>query len=162
MSPEPPPPEPAQLELDIQRACTSLELPDDASFRLWAGLALQAYGDHELTIRLVDEAESQSLNREYRHKDYPTNVLSFPADLPPELNIPLLGDLVICAPVVEREALEQRKPPKAHWAHMVIHGCLHLTGYDHMEEDEAEEMEALERQLLGHLGIADPYLDESE
>lgn len=162
MSPEPPPPAPALLDLDIQRACVIGDLPDDDSFRLWAGLALQDHPGHELTIRLVDEAESRSLNRDYRHKDYPTNVLSFPADLPPELNIPLLGDLVICAPVVEREALEQGKASRAHWAHMVIHGCLHLTGYDHIEDAEAEEMEALERRLLAQLGIADPYQVESE
>ncbi|WP_339844913.1 rRNA maturation RNase YbeY [uncultured Halopseudomonas sp.] len=156
-------PEPASLdlELDIQRASTSADLPDDESFRLWAGLALQNRPGHELTIRLVDEEESQALNRDYRHKDYPTNVLSFPADLPPELNIPLLGDLVVCAPVVAREAQEQGKPLQAHWAHMVIHGCLHLTGYDHIEDAEADEMESLERQLLAQLGIADPYLSES-
>lgn len=154
-------PDPAPLELDIQRASTAAELPDDESFRRWAGLALQDRPGHELTIRLVDEEESQTLNREYRHKDYPTNVLSFPADLPPELNIPLLGDLVICAPVVAREAQEQEKPLQAHWAHMVIHGCLHLIGYDHMEDAQAEEMESLERQLLAQLGIADPYLSES-
>lgn len=154
-------PEPASLELDIQRASTAADLPDDNSFKLWAGLALQDRPGHELTIRLVDEEESQTLNREYRHKDYPTNVLSFPADLPPELNIPLLGDLVICAPVVAREAREQEKPLQAHWAHMVIHGCLHLTGHDHMEDAEADEMESLERQLLAQLGIADPYLSES-
>jgi probable rRNA maturation factor len=162
MNPEPPPATPAVLDLDIQRASAARDLPDDDSFRLWAGLALQSHPGHELTIRLVDEEESQSLNCDYRHKDYPTNVLSFPADLPPELNIPLLGDLVICAPVVEREALEQGKPPMAHWAHMVIHGCLHLTGHDHQEEAEAQEMEALERNLLAQLGIADPYLDERE
>ncbi|GGC99887.1 rRNA maturation RNase YbeY [Halopseudomonas salina] len=154
-------PDPAPLELDIQRASTAAELPDDESFRHWAGLALSDRPGHELTIRLVDEEESQTLNREYRHKDYPTNVLSFPADLPPELNIPLLGDLVICAPVVAREAEEQEKPLQAHWAHMVIHGCLHLIGYDHMEDAQADEMESLERQLLAQLGIADPYLSES-
>lgn len=151
MSPE------APIELDLQSACSAPDLPDEDSFRRWAGLALQGKPGHELTIRLVDEAESQSLNRQYRGKDSPTNVLSFPADLPPELNIPLLGDLVICAQVVAREALEQDKPLQAHWAHMVIHGCLHLLGYDHSEDSEAEQMEALERQLLAQLGIADPY-----
>tara|TARA_R110001592_G_scaffold4318_5_gene24213 strand:- start:5670 stop:6185 length:516 start_codon:yes stop_codon:yes gene_type:complete len=161
MSPDPANPNSATLELDIQRASASPELPDDDSFRRWAELALQDRPGHELTIRVVDEEESQSLNRDYRHKDYPTNVLSFPADLPPELNIPLLGDLVICAPVVEREALEQHKTSQAHWAHMVIHGCLHLTGYDHLDDAEAEEMESLERQLLAQLGIADPYESDS-
>lgn len=146
-----------QLEVDIQRASQAPDLPDDESLRRWAGLALRDKPGHELTIRLVDEAESQELNGTYRDRQYPTNVLSFPSDLPPELNIPLLGDLVICAPVVAREAQEQGKPLDAHWAHMVIHGCLHLIGFDHIEDDEAEEMESLERRLLAELGIADPY-----
>ncbi len=150
-------PEPMTIELDLQQASSATNLPDEESFRRWAGLALQDKPGHELTIRVVDEAESQSLNQQYRGKDYPTNVLSFPADLPPELNIPLLGDLVICAQVVEREAQEQHKPLQAHWAHMVIHGCLHLTGHDHIDDTEAEQMESLERQLLAQLGIADPY-----
>lgn len=161
MSPDPASLAPASLDLDIQRASACADLPDDDDFRLWAGLALKDRPGHELTIRLVDEEESQNLNRDYRHKDSPTNVLSFPADLPPELNIPLLGDLVICAPVVEHEAREQHKPLQAHWAHMVIHGCLHLIGYDHMDDAEAVEMEAYERLLLAQLGIADPYLSES-
>ncbi|PKM31830.1 MAG: rRNA maturation RNase YbeY [Gammaproteobacteria bacterium HGW-Gammaproteobacteria-11] len=151
-----------ELDLDIQRASSAPDLPDDDSFRRWAGLALQDKPGHELTIRIVDEDESRSLNHDYRGKDYPTNVLSFPADLPPELEIPLLGDLVICAPVVAREAIEQHKAPLAHWAHMVIHGCLHLTGHDHIEDHEAEQMENLERQLLAQLGIADPYLEPDE
>lgn len=150
-------PETSDLELDIQHASSAPDIPDEDSFRRWAGLALQDRPGHELTIRIVDEAESRSLNSQYRGKDYPTNVLSFPADLPPELNIPLLGDLVICAQVVAREAREQGKPLSAHWAHMVIHGCLHLTGHDHIEDAEAEQMESLERQLLAQLGIADPY-----
>lgn len=145
------------IDLDLQNVSSAPDLPDEDSFRRWAGLALQDRPGHELTIRLVDEAESQSLNQQYRGKDYPTNVLSFPADLPPELNIPLLGDLVICAQVVDREASEQDKTLHAHWAHMVIHGCLHLIGYDHIEDTEAEQMETLERQLLAQLGISDPY-----
>ena len=150
------------LEVDIQRATEASGQPNDESLRRWAGLALRDKPDHELTIRLVDDDESRSLNHEYRGKNYPTNVLSFPSDLPPELNIPLLGDLVICVPVVLREAAEQNKTPDAHWAHMVIHGCLHLLGYDHMEDAEAEEMENLERHLLAELGIADPYLSTNE
>ena len=150
------------LEVDIQRATEASGLPNDESLRRWAGLALRDKPGHELTIRLVDDDESRSLNHEYRGKNYPTNVLSFPSDLPPELNIPLLGDLVICVPVVLREAAEQNKTPDAHWAHMVIHGCLHLLGYDHMEDAEAEEMENLERHLLAELGIADPYLSTNE
>ncbi len=150
------------IEVDIQRASEAAEQPDDESFIRWAGLALRDKPGHELTIRLVDEQESQSLNREYRDRDYPTNVLSFPADLPPELNIPLLGDLVICVQVVQREAVEQRKSAESHWAHMVIHGCLHLLGYDHIDDAEAEEMETIERQLMAELGFPDPYVANDE
>tara|TARA_R110000764_G_scaffold112134_1_gene198876 strand:- start:29350 stop:29808 length:459 start_codon:yes stop_codon:yes gene_type:complete len=150
------------IELDIQRASDAPDQPDDDSFLRWVGLALGAGTDRELTIRLVDMDEGQSLNHTYRGKDYATNVLSFPADLPPELDLPLLGDLVVCAPVVAREATEQHKQLNAHWAHMVIHGCLHLLGYDHIDDAEADEMEALERELLAQLGIADPYLDDDE
>ncbi|WP_339461241.1 rRNA maturation RNase YbeY [Pseudomonas sp. EA_105y_Pfl2_R69] len=154
------------LELDLQRASDAANLPSEAQFRAWCELALrQRSADSELTIRLVDEPEGRELNHTYRQRDYATNVLSFPADVPDELggipllDIPLLGDLVICVPVVAREALEQAKPLEAHWAHMVIHGCLHLLGYDHIEDEEAEEMEALERELLAELGHADPYAD---
>jgi len=150
------------IELDIQRASDALDQPDDDSFLRWVGLALGAGTDRELTIRLVDAEEGRSLNHNYRGKDYATNVLSFPADLPPELDLPLLGDLVICVPVVAREATEQQKPLNAHWAHMVIHGCLHLLGYDHIDDADADEMEALERELLAQLGIADPYLEDDE
>jgi len=150
------------IELDIQRVSEAPEQPDDDSFLRWVGLALGAGTDRELTIRLVDEDEGRNLNHTYRGKDYATNVLSFPADLPPELDLPLLGDLVVCAPVVAREATEQGKPLNAHWAHMVIHGCLHLLGYDHIDDTEADEMETLERELLAQLSIADPYLDDNE
>ncbi|HDS1818227.1 rRNA maturation RNase YbeY [Pseudomonas putida] len=149
------------LELDLQRA-TDAAAPDDAAFRRWCELALrQRSADSEMTIRLVDEAEGRELNHTYRHKDYATNVLSFPADVPDDLlDIPLLGDLVICVAVVEREAAEQGKTLEAHWAHLVIHGCLHLLGYDHIDDEEAEEMEALERELLAELGHPDPYADD--
>ena len=150
------------VEVDIQRATDEPDQPDDDSLIRWAALALRDDPGKELTIRLVDAAESQTLNSQYRHKDSATNVLSFPADLPPELNIPLLGDLVICVPVVNREAAEQGKLAEAHWAHMVIHGCLHLLGHDHIDDDDAEVMEQLERQLLAELGIADPYLESDE
>ncbi|GAB1619205.1 rRNA maturation RNase YbeY [Pseudomonas sp. NGC7] len=151
------------LELDLQRA-TDAAAPDDAAFRRWCELALrQRSADSEMTIRLVDEAEGRELNNTYRHKDYATNVLSFPADVPDDLlDIPLLGDLVICVAVVEREAAEQGKILEAHWAHLVIHGCLHLLGYDHIDDDEAEEMEALERELLAELGHPDPYADDED
>ena len=150
------------LELDLQLASQASPLPDEAQFRAWCALALrQRTADSELTIRLVDEAEGRELNHRYRQRDYATNVLTFPADVPDELlDIPLLGDLVICVPVVEREAVEQDKRLEAHWAHLVIHGCLHLLGYDHIEDAEAEEMEALERTLLAELGHPDPYASD--
>ncbi|MBM7061413.1 rRNA maturation RNase YbeY [Pseudomonas sp. UL073] len=149
------------VELDLQIATTATH-PTAALFQRWCELALrQRQGDSELTIRLADEPEARELNHTYRAKDYATNVLSFPADVPDEmLDIPLLGDLVICPAVVEREAAEQGKAPEAHWAHLVIHGCLHLLGYDHLEDVEAEEMEALERELLAELGHPDPYRDD--
>ena len=150
------------IELDLQLASDAAELPSEADFLRWCELALrQRTADSELTIRLVDEAEARELNHTWRHKDYATNVLSFPAEIPDGiLDIPLLGDLVICAPVVALEATEQGKGLTAHWAHLVIHGCLHLLGYDHIEETEAEEMEMLERELLAELGHPDPYNDE--
>jgi len=149
------------LELDLQRA-SNIAGPGDDAFRRWCELALrQRSADSEMTIRLVDETEGRELNHTYRHKDYATNVLSFPADVPDDmLDIPLLGDLVICTQVVEREAAEQGKALEAHWAHLVIHGCLHLLGYDHIDDDEADEMEALERELLAELGHPDPYADD--
>ncbi|WP_447745477.1 rRNA maturation RNase YbeY [Pseudomonas nicosulfuronedens] len=152
------------LELDLQVACEATCLPSEAQFRQWCELALrQRQNDSELTLRLVDEAEGRELNRTWRHKDYATNVLSFPADVPDELlDIPLLGDLVICAAVVTREAAEQGKSVEAHWAHLVIHGCLHLLGYDHIDDAEAEEMESLEQELLAELGHPDPYAADEE
>jgi probable rRNA maturation factor len=150
-----------QLLLDLQLACEDSTLPTENQFRHWVLTALATADFHdsetELTIRLVDETEIQLLNNDYRGKNYPTNVLSFPADLPEELNIPFLGDLVICVPVIAREAEEQHKSLDAHWAHMVIHGTLHLLGYDHIDDDEAEIMEALEIAILKQLGYADPY-----
>lgn len=149
------------LELDLQLASQADDLPSEADFRLWCEKALQAQGDVELTIRIVDEEEGRQLNRTWRHKDYATNVLSFHADIPEGvLDVPLLGDLVICAPVVAREAQEQHKTRTEHWAHLVIHGCLHLLGYDHETDPEAEEMEALETELLAQLSYPDPYQDK--
>ncbi|SMB88404.1 probable rRNA maturation factor [Pasteurella testudinis DSM 23072] len=153
-----------QMILDLQLACENTEgLPTQAQIELWAQSAVKpSLDDVEMTVRIVDEAESQALNRTYRGKDYPTNVLSFPFESPAEVELPLLGDLVICRQVVEREAAEQQKPLAAHWAHMVVHGSLHLLGYDHIEDGEAEEMEALETDIMQSLGFADPYLSEKE
>jgi len=136
-------------------------VPAAASFRRWVEAALRGAKRRkpvELAIRIVDADEGRALNRDYRGKDYATNVLSFPAELPPGVRLPLLGDLAICAPVVQREALEQGKRANDHWAHLTVHGVLHLLGYDHITDDEATTMEALETRVLAGLGIADPYV----
>ena len=148
--------------VDLQIATENIEgLPTEEQIVQWATAAVQPEGDEvEMTVRIVDEAESHELNLTYRGKDRPTNVLSFPFECPDEVELPLLGDLVICRQVVEREAVEQEKPLMAHWAHMVVHGSLHLLGYDHVEDNEAEEMESLETQIMQGLGFEDPYLAE--
>jgi probable rRNA maturation factor len=133
------------------------EPPSESDFKRWVELALGDNDSAQVSIRIVDEDESRSLNRIYRGKDSPTNVLSFPMNIPEEFNVPMLGDLVICAPVVEREAHEQHKSSSEHWAHMVIHGMLHLLGYDHVSDQQADEMEGLEIELLHQLGFANPY-----
>ncbi|RQM63791.1 rRNA maturation RNase YbeY [Aeromonas hydrophila] len=152
------------VTLDLQLASASTDgLPSEAQLQGWLdGTILGFQQEAEVTVRIVDEAESNELNLTYRGKNKPTNVLSFPFEAPPGLELPLLGDLVICRQVVEREAAEQGKPLMAHWAHMVVHGSLHLLGYDHIEDDEAEEMEALERDIMQELGFADPYLNDEE
>ncbi|WP_109128126.1 rRNA maturation RNase YbeY [Aggregatibacter segnis] len=151
-----------KMIIDLQIACEQESgLPTAQQIEQWATAAVQPQSDEvEMTVRIVDEAESHELNLNYRGKDRPTNVLSFPFECPDEVELPLLGDLVICRQVVEREAQEQDKPLMAHWAHMVVHGSLHLLGYDHIEDDEAEEMESLETQIMTGLGFADPYLSE--
>lgn len=135
-------------------------LPAASSFTRWVDAALDGAGrvrDTELSIRIVGLDEGRELNHQYRGKDYATNVLSFPVELPDGIEVPLIGDLVICAPVVAREAAEQGKPERHHWAHLTVHGTLHLLGYDHIVDDEAEAMENLERNILASLGIPDPY-----
>ena len=151
-----------KMIIDLQIACEQESgLPTAEQIEQWATAAVQPQSDEvEMTVRIVDEAESHELNLNYRGKDRPTNVLSFPFECPDEVELPLLGDLVICRQVVEREAQEQEKLLMAHWAHMVVHGSLHLLGYDHIEDDEAEEMESLETQIMTGLGFADPYLSE--
>ena len=155
------------LFIDLQLACENNDnLPTEEQFSHWVNQALtmQAqtadYPETEMTIRIVDEAESHELNLTYRGKDKPTNVLSFPFEVPDGIELPLLGDLVICRQVVEKEVIEQQKPLDAHWAHLAIHGTLHLLGYDHLTDEEAEEMESLETQIMQSLGYEDPYLSE--
>ncbi len=134
-------------------------VPRPAMFRRWARAVLKGRRpEAELSIRIVAAAEGAELNQTYRHKTGPTNVLSFPCESPPGLDLPLLGDLVICAPVVAREAREQAKSVEAHWAHMTVHGMLHLLGYDHELPQEAEAMEKLETLILAELGFPDPYV----
>ena len=147
--------------LDLQLACDNQTgLPAESDFQRWLDAAVLPFQEEaEVTIRLVDEAESNQLNLTYRGKDKPTNVLSFPFECPPGVELPLLGDLIICRQVVEQEAQEQGKPLLAHWAHMVVHGSLHLLGYDHIEDEEAEEMEALEVEFMQTLGFDNPYQD---
>tara|TARA_R110002049_G_scaffold71737_4_gene184606 strand:- start:2486 stop:2968 length:483 start_codon:yes stop_codon:yes gene_type:complete len=145
--------------VDIQNAsCEAVPPPEE--FRRWVGAALNGRitaQQPEVCIRLVDDGEMAQLNANYRGKDGATNVLSFPADLPAALELPLLGDIVICAPVVIAEAERQRKTTTAHWAHMTVHGTLHLLGYDHVKEEEAEIMEALESAILRQLDYSCPY-----
>jgi len=147
-------------ELLVLRDVEQQELPEDGQFKHWVELALEGRAA-SLALRLVDETEGRELNAGYRGKDRPTNVLSFPAELPETvlaaLDVPPLGDLVICAPVVNAEARAQGKPAMHHWAHLTIHGVLHLLGHTHNESEPAERMETLETQLLALLGIPDPY-----
>ena len=149
---------PVQLDVGVSYGLPRKGLPSAASFRKWAAAAAEGRVRRaDLAIRLVDAKEGRALNRHYRGKDYATNVLSFPADLPEGVDLPLLGDLVICAPVVAKEAQDQGKPLAAHYAHLTVHGVLHLLGLDHEDEREAEAMEQLEREILASLGLPDPY-----
>lgn len=149
------------LDLVIQNQQHNSSLPDEEKIQHWAASAYLGDDDVQVTLRIVDAEESQALNQAYREKDYPTNVLSFPMDMPDEflelLEMKMLGDLVVCASVVEKEAAEQHKSEDSHWAHMLVHGMLHLQGYDHIEDDDAEIMETLETEILNKLGFTDPY-----
>jgi len=151
------------VTLDVQHEVEAG--PDEDDIRRWIEAVLAAEAETaevELTVRIVDEAEMAELNARYRHKTGPTNILSFPFEAPPGVELNLLGDLVIAAPVVQREAREQGKTETAHWAHMVVHGTLHLLGYDHLKPAEAEDMEAREIRILQQLGYSNPYiLDEA-
>lgn len=147
-----------KLQLDLQVASAAADLPDRDAFARWARAALQGHRQcAEISLRVVDEDESASLNATYRQQPHATNVLSFPAELPAELGLELLGDLVICAPVVQREAAAQGKPAQDHWAHMTVHGTLHLLGFDHVEAQDADIMEGQEISVLSRLNIPNPY-----
>ena len=155
---------PIHLDVAVGYAAPRAGVPAATSFRKWVAAALEGrIREADLAIRIVDEKEGRALNHHYRGKDYATNVLSFPAELPEGLpkgvKLPLLGDLVLCAPVVAREAKDQGKPANAHYAHLTVHGCLHLLGWDHEDAREAEAMEQLEREILASLGLPDPYMD---
>ncbi|KZY70981.1 rRNA maturation RNase YbeY [Oleiphilus sp. HI0071] len=152
----------ASIDLDLQVATNYTGVPSNAEFKAWSLAALMATDKHfELTIRVVDTPEIQELNANYRDKDKPTNVLSFPFEAPEHIELDLLGDLIICAQVVNAEAKEQNKDEKSHWAHMTVHGVLHLLGYDHIDDIEADEMEGLEIKILHELGYANPYSQEA-
>jgi len=145
----------------LQIVVDDVYVPEESQFLEWlAGIAVfEAVVPENLTVRIVDKQESQALNQQFRGKDKPTNVLSFPSQIPAFMEQDYLGDLVICASVVVAEAREQHKTEDAHWAHMLVHGVLHLHGYDHIEQSEAEQMEALETRILIAMGLPAPYLD---
>ncbi|MCK0153244.1 rRNA maturation RNase YbeY [Alcanivorax sp. S6407] len=154
--------------VDIQWASDAPDAPDESQLSGWARHAAQVAGGvaGDITLRIVDEDEIRELNRDYRGKDKPTNVLSFPFEMPEGLPAdamePLLGDIIICDSVVRQEADEQHKPLQAHWAHMVTHGVLHLLGYDHIDDDDAAVMEALEIRALAEQGFDDPYGESTD
>jgi probable rRNA maturation factor len=155
---------PIRLDVAVGYATARAGVPAAASFRRWVAAAAEGrIREADIAIRVVGEDEGRALNRHYRGKDYATNVLSFPGEmpegvkLPKGVTLPLMGDIVLCAPVVAREAAEQAKPALHHYAHLTVHGVLHLLGMDHQDEREAECMERLEREILAGLGIDDPY-----
>ncbi|MGZ4969104.1 MAG: rRNA maturation RNase YbeY [Methylobacter sp.] len=150
-------------QIEIQSAFESAGQPDRQQIQLWIDTALDDYDrDTEIVVRIVDEQESAELNEQYRHKSGPTNILSFPVEVPEGIELDLLGDLVICAPIVEKEALEQDKILAHHWAHIIVHGVLHLLGYDHIDDDEAELMENKEIAILQQLNINNPYIEVND
>jgi len=156
------------IELQLQIASQSTQIPDESVMQTWLNQIEHSAEDAAVGIRIVDAEESAELNSQYRDKQGATNVLSFPFETPnlpdgfdegEELLENFLGDLVICAPIVEAEAVAQDKALQAHWAHMIVHGVLHLQGYDHIEQADADKMEAIERTILASLGFSDPYIE---
>ena len=149
--------------VEIQTIFASAGQPSEQQIQQWIDTALEDINyDTEIVVRIVDEAESAELNEQYRHKKGATNILSFPIDIPEGIDLNLLGDLVICAPVLEQEAQQQSKPLAHHWAHIIIHGVLHLLGYDHIDDEQAEDMENKEITLLQKLNIPNPYQQVAE
>ena len=148
--------------LDIQIISQSKQLPDQEQFQYWVDAVLKDESqDAEVVIRIVDEAEMIQFNEQYRGKKGSTNILSFPFEAPEGVDNYLLGDMLVCAPVVEKEAQQQNKELEHHWAHMIVHGVLHLLGYDHVDDQDAEEMEALEIKILKTINIKNPYEENS-
>lgn len=147
------------MKINLQIITQEKNIPSESLFKSWVKAALQGKKQKmEVTIRLVDEPEITELNKKYRHKKSPTNVLAFSFQAPPGIKIPILGDIVICAPVANKEAIEQKKSSQAHWAHLTIHGVLHLLGYKHSTQKDTQKMEALEIRILKKLGFPNPYL----
>jgi probable rRNA maturation factor len=145
------------IELEVQRMVDAVGIPADEQIRQWAERVLSDQAAAVVNVRIVDQAEGWALNKQWRGKDSATNVLSFPASVPEIDGMHVLGDVVLCAPVIEREALEQGKSLEAHWAHLVTHGLLHLLGFDHTEAEQARAMESREIEILSTLGYANPY-----
>lgn len=150
------------IELEIQRLVDAPGIPPDQQIEQWVQTVLSGEGNVMVNLRIVDEAEGWALNKQWRGRDSATNVLGFPADVPPGSETRVLGDVVVCAPVVAREAVEQGKDLSHHWAHLVVHGLLHLLGYDHTDGTHAEVMEAREVEILAGFGIPDPYETANE
>lgn len=149
--------------IEIQTIFKSNGQPDEGQIQRWVDAALEGSNrDTEIVVRIVDEQESAELNGQYRHKPGPTNILSFPVEVPEGIALNLLGDLVVCAPVLEKEALAQHKALTDHWAHIIVHGVLHLLGYDHIDETQAELMESKEITILNTLNIKNPYIQDNE
>lgn len=150
------------IEINVQVESQNQKIPNKTQLKKWCSIVFKKNQQYALCLRIVDKTESQNLNSKWRKKDYPTNVLSFPLDIPQGLfETNFLGDVIICAPIIEQEAFEQKKDIQAHWAHIIIHGCLHLLGYDHISDEDAQVMEELEVNLLKKLGFSNPYISNN-
>lgn len=147
-----------RIKITLQTIASNTYIPSRYFLQRWVNKALSKQVSNQINIRLVSKKESAELNSRYRHKKGPTNILSFPFEPPPGISSAFLGDLVVCAALVNQQAKQQAKTRLAHWAHLIIHGCLHLIGYDHIHEKDANKMEALEIQLLKELGYENPYI----